>query len=143
MHWDAELGGPASSVADLAEARGAAREPREPGGSGRRVEASVSLDLTEPATARPSPASSTSAAARAAADWDDRVRALAARLDAAGEVDVRVLASASSERDVGAEAALGLGRAGYERTTEVRELVRAWSLPPGGTLQEREDCRPA
>ena len=45
------------------------------------------------------------------------------------------------ERDVGAEAALGLSVGGeYRRTREVRELMRAWSLRAGGALREREDC---
>jgi len=49
-----------------------------------------------------------------------------------------------AERDVGAEAALGLGVAGsYRRTQESRDLLRAWSLRAGGRLQEREDCVPA
>lgn len=74
-------------------------------------------------------------------DWDDRLRALAARLDADGAVDVRVLRVGLEERDVGAEAALGLAAGGdYRRTQEVRELVRAWSLRAGGGLREREDC---
>ena len=74
-------------------------------------------------------------------DWDDRLRALAARLDADGAVDVRVLRVALDERDVGAEAALGLVVGGsYRRTQEVRDLLRAWSLRAGRGLQEREDC---
>jgi hypothetical protein len=45
------------------------------------------------------------------------------------------------QRDLGAEAALGLGAGGsYRRTSEVRDLVRAWSLRAGGGLREREDC---
>jgi hypothetical protein len=74
-------------------------------------------------------------------DWDDRLRALAARLDADGDVDVRVLRVRIDERDLGAEAALGLGVGGaYRRTREVRDLLRAWSLRAGGGLREREDC---
>ena len=74
-------------------------------------------------------------------DWDDRLRALAARLDADGAVDVRVLRVGLDERDLGAEAALGLIVGGsYRRTQEVRDLLRAWSLRAGGGLQEREDC---
>ena len=80
----------------------------------------------------------------APADWDDRVRALAARLDADGAVDVRLFRVGLEERDLGADAALGLGvGASYERTEEVRDLMRAWSLRAGGALQEREDCIPA
>jgi hypothetical protein len=146
VHWDATLGAPVSKVADLAaELRGAAREPGEPGGLGGRVEASVSLDLTDPANRTAVAGVMDVMRLRVPpADWDDRVRVLAARLDAAGEVDVRVLRVGLARKDVGAEVALGLGAgAAYERTTEVRDLVRAWSLPAGGTLQEREDCRPA
>jgi len=74
-------------------------------------------------------------------DWDDRLRALAARLDADGAVDVRLLRVGLEERDAGAEAALGLVVGGnYRRTQEVRDLVRAWSLRAGGGLREREDC---
>ena len=78
------------------------------------------------------------------ADWDDRVRALARRLDVDGAVDVRLFRVALDDRDIGAEAALGLGAGiGYDRTREVRDLLRAWSLRAGGALQEREDCNPA
>ena len=74
-------------------------------------------------------------------DWDDRLRALAARLDGDGAVDVRVLRVALDERDLGAEAALGAVVGGsYRRTQEVRDLLRAWSLRAGGGLREREDC---
>ena len=74
-------------------------------------------------------------------DWDDRLRALAARLDADGAVDVRVLRVGMDERDLGAEAALGLAVGGdYRRTQEVRDLLRAWSLRPAAGLREREDC---
>jgi hypothetical protein len=54
---------------------------------------------------------------------------------------VRLLRVSLAERDLGAEAALGLGVGGsYRRTQEVRDLLRAWSLRHGGALQEREDC---
>jgi hypothetical protein len=143
VHGDVQLGGPVSSLGDLAaRLRGA---PREPGGRGRRVEASVSRDLTDPANHRAVLGVVEVMQLRAPpVDWDDRLRALAARLDADGAVDVRVLRVGLERRDLGADAALGLGvGAAYERTTEVRELIGAWSLPPGGTLQEREDCVPA
>jgi hypothetical protein len=143
VHWDAALGGPARSLADLAAKLRDA--PREPGGVGRRVEASVALDLTDPANREAVAGVLDVLRLRVRpADWDDRVRALATRLDAAGEVDVRVLRVGLERRDVSAEVALGLGAgAAYERTTEVRELVRAWSLRAGGSLREREDCLPA
>jgi hypothetical protein len=74
-------------------------------------------------------------------DWDDRLRALAARLDTDGDVDVRLLRVRLAERDFGAEAALGLGVGGaYRRTQEARDLLRAWSLRARGALREREDC---
>jgi hypothetical protein len=137
---DVELPQAAATVRDVAAIlRGA---PMQPGGVGRRIEAEVSLDLTDPRNRRaivgvldvlrlhvpPS-------------DWDDRLRALAARLDAAGDVDVRLLRVRLAERDFSAEAALGLGVGGaYRRTQEARELLRAWSLRAGGALREREDC---
>jgi hypothetical protein len=140
-HGDVDLPGATSSIRDVAAAlRGAPAPP--PGGFGRRVEAEVALDLSDPANlralagvvevlrlqVRPS-------------DWDDRLRALAARLDADGAVDVRLLRVGLEERDVGSEAALGLAVGGnYRRTQEVRDLVRAWSLRAGGGLREREDC---
>ena len=141
-HGDVELLGGTSSIGDVAALLRGGGGGREPGGRGRRVEAEVSLDLTDPRNRRalagvvdvmrlrvPPP------------DWDDRLRALAARLDADGAVDVRVLRVGLDEGDVGAEAALGLAVGGdYRRTREVRELLRAWSLPAGGTLREREDC---
>ena len=78
------------------------------------------------------------------ADWDDRLRALAARLDTDAAVDVRVLRVGHVESGLSADASVGLGfGAGYERTEELRELERAWSIVPGGALQEREDCIPA
>jgi hypothetical protein len=140
VHYDVELG-PAASVADVAaRLRGAAGSG--PGGSGRRVEAEVSLDLTDARNRRAVLGVVDVLRLRVAPrDWDDRVRALAARLDADGAVDVRMLRVGLEQRDLGAEAALGLGAGGsYRRTSEVRDLVRAWSLRAGGGLREREDC---
>ncbi len=115
------------------------------GGHGRRLEAEVALDLTDPANRRALLGVLEVMRLRAPpADWDDRVRALAHRLDADGAVDVRLLRVGLEESELGAEAALGLGVGGsYERTEEVRDLLRAWSLRAGGSLQEREDCIPA
>ena len=78
----------------------------------------------------------------APSDWDDRLRALAARLDADGAVDVRVLRVALDERDLGAEAALGPGvGGGYRRTREVRDLLQRLVAARGRTAcSEREDC---
>ncbi len=140
-HGAVDLPGAAGSLRDVAATLRGAPGPT-PGGRGRRIEAEVALDLTEPANRR--------AVARVVdvlrlrvppRDWDDRLRALAERVDAGGAVDLRVLRVALEERDLGAEAALGLGVGGnYRRTQEVRELVRAWSLRTGGGLREREDC---
>ena len=132
--------GPARSRDVTAALRGAPAPP--PGGFGRRVEVEVALDLTDPANRRALAGVAEVLALRVRpSDWADRLRALAERLDADGAVDVRLLRVGLDERDLGAEAALGLGVGGnYRRTQEVRELMRAWSLRAGGGLREREDC---
>jgi hypothetical protein len=140
-HGDVDLPGPAGSVRDVASAlRGA--PTAKPGGRGRRVEAEVALDLTDPANRRA--LSGVLAVARLRVrpgDWDDRLRALAARLDADGAVDVRVLRVSLDERDLSAEAALGpIVGGSYRRTQEVRDLLQAWTMRAGHGLQEREDC---
>jgi len=140
-HGDLDLPGAAGSLRDVAATlRGA--PPATPGGRGRRLEAEVALDLTDPANRHALAGVVDVLRLRVRpVDWDDRLRALAARLDADGAVDVRVLRVALDERDVGADAALGIGiGADYRRTQEVRELLRAWSLRSGGALREREDC---
>jgi hypothetical protein len=137
---DLELPVAAATIRDVAaRLRGA---PTQPGGIGRRIEAEVSLDLTDPRNRRALVGVADVMRLRVAPrDWDDRLRALAARLDADGDVDVRLLRVGVDERDLGAEAALGLGVGGaYRRTREVRDLLRAWSLRAGGGLREREDC---
>ena len=143
VHGELTPPGPATSMQDL---RAGLRDvSRAPGGHGRRLEAEVSLDLTEPANRRALLGVVEVLQLRVApGDWADRLRALAARLDADGAVDVRLFRVGLEERDLGADSALGLGvGASYERTEEVRELMGAWSLRPGGALQEREDCIPA
>ena len=143
VHGELAPAGPVSALGDLVSSlRGA--EPQA-GGHGRRLEAEVALDLTDPANRRALLGVLEVMRLRAPpADWDDRVRALAHRLDADGAVDIRLLRVGLEESELGAEAALGLGVGGsYEHTEEVRDLLRAWSLPPGGSLQEREDCMPA
>jgi hypothetical protein len=143
VHGDVLPPGPATSLRDLATTlRGSGRTP---GGTGRRLEAEVSLDLTDPENLRAVRGVIDIQRWRVAPkDWDDRVRALAQRLDADGAVDVRLLRVGLEDRELSAGATLGLGAgASYERTEEVRDLMRAWSLPPGGTLREREDCVPA
>jgi hypothetical protein len=139
-HGDTELPHAAATVRDIAASlRGA---PASPGGRGRRIEAEISLDLTDPANRRALAGVVDVWRLRVPpSDWDDRLRALAARLDADGDLDVRVLRVRMDERDLGAEAALGLSvGGGYRRTQEVRELLRAWSLRAGAGLREREDC---
>jgi hypothetical protein len=138
---DVQLPPAAATVSDLA-ARLRGTTLAAPGGVGRRVEADVSLDLTDPRNRRAVAGVVEMMGLRVAPrDWDDRLRALAARLDADGDVDVRLLRVGLDERDVGAEAALGLSvGGGYRRTREVRDLLGAWSLRAGGPLREREDC---
>jgi hypothetical protein len=140
-HGEVDLPAGVGSLRDVVAAlRGAPSSSA--GGFGRRVEAEVALDLTEPANLRALAGVIEVSRLRVRpSDWDDRVRALAARLDADGAVDVRVLRVGLDERDVGAEAGLGLVVGGnYRRTQEVRNLIRAWSLRAGGGLREREDC---
>jgi hypothetical protein len=139
---DLELPQAVATVRDVAaRLRGA---PTQPGGFGRRIEAEVALDLSDARNLRALAGVIDVSRLRVAPrDWDDRLRALAARLDADGDVDVRLLRVGVDERDLGAEAALGLGvgvGGAYRRTREVRDLLRAWSLRAGGGLREREDC---
>ena len=140
-HGEVDLPAGAGSLSDVtAVLRGAPAPP--PRGFGRRVEVEVALDLTDPANRRALAGAAEVLALRVRpSDWDDRLRALATRLDADGAVDVRLLRVGLEERDLGAEAALGLVVGGnYRRTQEVRDLERAWSLRGGGGLREREDC---
>jgi hypothetical protein len=143
VHYALAPPGPASSLGDLVtRLRGSTPQPS---GHGRRLEAELALDLTDPANR---------AALRgvmevlslqvAPAEWDDRVRALAHRLDTDAAVDVRLFRDRLEQSEIGADAGLGAGFGGaYDRTEEVRDLLAAWSLRAGGTLQEREDCIPA
>jgi len=141
VHGDLELTGAAGSVADVA-ARLRGVPGAGPGGRGRRLEAEVSLDLTSPRNRRALLGVVDVLRLRVApSDWGERLRALAARLDADGAVDVRLLRVALEERDLSADGALGLGAGGsYRRTQEVRTLLRAWSRRGGDGLREREDC---
>jgi hypothetical protein len=143
VHAQLSPAGPVSSLADLAtRLRGSAPKP---GGSGRRVEVELALDLTDPANRAALRGVLQIPALRARpADWDDRVKALAHRLDTAAAVDVRMFRDRVEQSDVGADVGFGVGfGAGYDRTEEVRDLLGAWSLRAGGPLQEREDCIPA
>jgi hypothetical protein len=139
---DVELSGGIASLRNIAARLRDAPAPQSSASLGRRLEADVSLDLTDPRNLLAVSGVFDVMRLRVApADWDDRLRALAARLDADGAVDVRLMRVGLQERDVGGEAALGLGVGGtYRRTQEVRRLLRAWSLRAGGGLREREDC---
>ena len=140
VHGELAPPGPATAIGDVV-ARLRGLEP-EPGGHGRRLEAELTLDLTDPENRRALAGFLEIAALRVRpADWDDRVRALADRLDAAAAVDLRVFRVGYERSDLGADIVAAGG--GYDRSEEVRDLLRAWSLPPGGSLQEREDCNPA
>ena len=89
VHGELAPPGPVSSLADLGDRLEGVRSG--PGGHGRRLEAQVSLDLTDPANLAAVRGVIEMLGLRAApADWPRRVRALAARLDAEGAVDVRV-----------------------------------------------------
>ncbi len=80
-----------------------------------------------------------------ARDVQASLQALAARLDADGAVDLQTYRrSEVRESDLSAEVDAGPGFGGtYERTAQVKQLLRAWSLRHGGVLREREDCRGA
>lgn len=131
---DLELSG---GVSDLRDVRRRLAVGGRAGADGV-VEADVSLDLRDPANHAAvagllQPGSS--------AQWRGRLRALAARLDAAGVANVRLYSL--ERREHGAQATFfGFG-GGYTESREVRRLSRGWSLAGGGTLREREDCAEA
>jgi hypothetical protein len=143
IHGEVAPPGPVSSLDDLGNRLQGVRA--SPGGHGRRLEAEVSLDLADPANLAAVRGVIEMLGLRAPpTDWPRRVRALAARLDADGAVDVRVFRERLSQNALGADVGAGAGfGAGYDRTEEARELLAAWSLRAGGRLQEREDCTPA
>ena len=140
VHGELAPPGPVSSLADLGT-RLAGVTP-SPGGHGRRLEAEVSLDLTDPANLAAVQGVVQMLGLRRRPPTGRRVRALAARLDADGAVDVRVfrerLTRARSARTSGPAPASG----GLRPHAEARDLLAAWSLRSGGRLQEREDCVP-
>jgi hypothetical protein len=113
-----------------------------PGGpeatGGMAVEASVSLDLTDPANLQAVRAVLLPDTTRL--QWAMRLRALGRRLDVDGTVDVATFRSTRSEDEhdysVGQGASFGVGY-GITRTT--RELLTAWSGRPAA-LRRREDC---
>ena len=141
---EGELEGRSLDVADIAgRLRGATTRAAEGGDlGGLAVEASVALDLRDPAN-RGAVAellrSSPSPLIRLA-----RVRALARRLDAAGAVDLAVFRTSrrSSGRELEAGAVWKVG-AGYARVEQIRDLIAAWSLRAGEPLRRREDCEAA
>ena len=143
VHGELAPPGPVSSLADLGKRLEGVRS--SPGGHVRRLEAEVSLDLTDPANLAAVQDVVQMLGLRAPpTDWPRRVRALAARLDADGAVDVRVFRERLDQSTLGADVGAGAGfGAGYDRTAEARDLLAAWSLRSGGRLQEREDCVPA
>ena len=141
VYDDVELAAPLSSLRSVAAKVRGATAPSG-GNFGRRLEAEVSLDLTDPRNRRAVSGVVDMMALRVAPrEWDDRLRALAARLDADGAVDVRLLRVGLQERDMGTGVGLAVGVGGsYRSTQEDRRLLRAWSLRAGGPLHEREDC---
>lgn len=120
----------------------AAAAPAEPGdGGGVGVEASLALDLTDPANAGAVlgalvPGQSTLLRAEALA-------ALGRRLDVAGELDLRTYRTtrAADGHELGGGQVLYVG-AGYAKTESSRRLISAWSGRPG-ELRRREDCEAA
>jgi len=141
---EADLQGQSLDVADVADRlRGATGRAREAGDSGGlAVEASVALDLRDPANRRALEGAlrpGISPLARA-----ERVRALGRRLDVAGAVDLGVFRTgrSSSGKELEAGALWKVG-AGYARVEQVRDLIAAWSLRAGGPLRRREDCEAA
>jgi hypothetical protein len=139
------LGGRTADLGDLvARLRGVTAAKHAGGQGGGRLEATVSLDLTDPANRaavtrfaemlfRPG-----SVAPR---QWDDRVRALAARLDTDAGVDLTLSRTVSREDEDSHD--LGILGVDYVRESRTRELLAAWSALPGGSLRQREDCESA
>ncbi|HEX8105849.1 MAG TPA: hypothetical protein VF533_24750, partial [Solirubrobacteraceae bacterium] len=138
--WEADALGASVDLADVARAaRGAAARHRAGDLGGTRLDAAVTLDLRDEANRRAlhgvlSPGASP-------LEWDDRIAALARRLDVAGAVDLTVSTTTATETSHDVEVP-GVG-AGYERTERTRHLVEAWSRPGGGGLRRREDCEAA
>src|SRR3954468_7326018 len=143
VHGELAPPGPVSSLSDLADRLQGVRSG--PSGHGRRLEAEVSLDLTDPANLAAVRGVVEMLGLRAPpTDWTARVRALAARRDAGGAVDVRVFRNRLSQSALGGDMGAGAGfGGGYDRSEEARDLLAAWSLRAGGRMREREDCVPA
>ena len=133
--------GAAADLGRLADALKGARAGTA-GGSGLAAEASVSLDLRDPANL--DAARGVLAALRAPWRLGSALSALGSRMDSDGTLDVGVHRAGVQRDETAAEAALGLKfGAAYERVEAGRELIAAWTSNGGGPLREREDCAAA
>lgn len=141
MTGHGEVAGLRVDLADLSDRLRDVTAP-EADDTGLAVEASVSLDLRDPANRRAvvgllHPAGSP-------LGWLERLRAVARRLDLEGAVDLTVSRVARTATDHGLEGGqLVRFGGGYGRVEQAHDLVAAWSLPPGGHLRRREDCEAA
>ena len=116
---------------------------RAPGGHGRRLEAEVSLDLTDPANLAAVQDVVQMLGLRAPpTDWPRRVRALAARLDADGAVDVRVFRERLDQSTPRRGRRPAPVRAGYDRTAEARDLLAGVVAALGRALAGARGLRP-
>jgi hypothetical protein len=138
---EGELLGASLSLAEVADRLGAgARRARAEGAPGGfAAEATVALDLTDPANARA--VDDLLAPGLSPMGWGERLGALGRRLDVAGAVDLAVFRTAQDgeEHEVAVRPGVELA-GGYERSSRTRELVAAWSQRAGGALRRREDC---
>ena len=108
-------------------------------GAGLAAEATVALDLRDPANLEA--AQGVLAALRSPWRLGSSMAALGSRMDSDGTLDVRVFRSGVERTETGGDAALGLKfGANYERVERGRSLLAAWTSEGGGPLREREDC---
>ena len=146
MRGQLDLLGATTSLTGLAKRlRGATGGARGGEGTGLGVEAAVALDLSDPRNRNAAGGVLEMLGMRARpSTWDNRLRAVAQRLDEDGAVDVSVYRVGASERGTEVGGAFGAELGGrWSRAQETRELIEAWSLRRGGTLSEREDCTAA
>ena len=132
------------AAADLGRLAERLRDARAGAGSGTGLaaEASVTLDLHDPANLEA--AQGVLGALRSPSSLGPRLSGLGSRLDSDGTLDVRVYRSGVERDETGADVALGLKfGAAYERVERGRELLAAWSSVGGGELRERQDCAAA